>query len=345
MSESKVDRTKLLDYLPEYPKMVSVDFLINQFNSSADGRVKANLRRNIERALNELRKNPEYRIDYKKVGDSRKWFWVEGKNHNISNMSESTALAFLMAEERLMEALPPVAITELKPWFQHAKWKLQESNKEKARWKEKIRFMPTSLGSPAPLEPDIMNPIYKSLLEDKKLELTYHAPNNSEPKTYPVNPLGLIFTEEGTYLSCTIKDRGDPTSLNLRRIRRAKSLPEKVIIPPEYNIDEAKSQFQHGYSDTPINLVMQLSKDALIRFRESPWVEEKKCKFKDLDNEWSQITLSIKDSAVLRKKIKSMGDKVIILKPEKIRKDILETASKINALYKEKKVQLHKSSI
>lgn len=82
---------------------------------------------------------------------------------------------------------------------------------------------------------------------------------------------------------------------------------------------------------------MQLSKDALIRFRELPWVEEKKCKFKDLDNEWTQVTLSIKDSAVLRKKIKSMGDKVIILKPEKIRKDILETASKINSLYKEKK--------
>ena len=333
MSESRVDTTKLLDYLPEYPRKVSVEFLINQFNSNATGRVKANLRRNIERALNELRKNPEYRIDYKKVGDSRKWFWVEGKNHNISNMSESTALAFLMAEERLMEALPPVAITELKPWFQHAKWKLQESNKEKARWKEKIRFMPTSLGSPPPLKPEIMNPIYKSLLEDKKLELTYLAPNNSQPKTYPVNPLGLIFTEEGSYLSCTIKERSDPTSLNLRRIRDAKSLHEKVIIPPKYNIDEAKSQFQHGYSDTPIKLVMQLSKDALMRFRESPWVEEKKCEFKDLDNEWSQITLPIKDSAVLRKKIKSMGDKVIIKKPEKIRKDMLETAKNLIALY------------
>jgi len=331
MSESSVDINKLLDFLKEYPGRSSVEDLVMQLNPQVTGKDKRNLRRNVERRLKELLSNSDYPIN----NDGAKpcgWYWERGmKKHNISNMDESTALSFLMVKEHLLKALPPDVINKLKPWFEHAQ-SVINNHKEIARWKNKIRFMPSSVGSPVTIKPEIIDQVYKALRQEKRLEVEYHAPSNPESKKYPINPLGLIFTDDGIYLSCTIKERTTTASLNLNRIKNAKLLYTKAKIPVNYDIDKEKTQFHHEYSDQPIKLVMRVSQDILKRISESPWDENQK--ITPIDKNWTQISLIIKDTAVLRKKIKSLGDGVVVLKPAKIRKDVLNTANKIIDLYK-----------
>lgn len=328
MNETLIRHWAMLKRIPRSPHKITA----SQLHDHLDRLGMVTTIRTIQRDLISL--SLEFPLIYDQ-GKPIGWSWRREAPHlSIPGMDSHTALTFAIVQEQLHNALPPSTTDHLKPWFQEAKLVIEKNSSTVFNWSNKIRFVSKSISQiQYEVNQEVRKVVYDSLLNGFQIILTYKAiSNTAKPKSYPVHPLGLVITDDGIYLICTIGERKDITTLHMNRIINAVATKKIINIPMSFDIDEiANSSFQIKLGDSPIKLKFKLSNNEAKRLAEAPINNTQR--ISSLDKDWSLISVTVFDTVHLRRWIFSLSSEIMILEPLKIKNEISKKISILHNWY------------
>jgi predicted DNA-binding transcriptional regulator YafY len=328
MNETLSRQWAMLKRIPRAPRKVTT----NQLQEHLAGLGKDITIRSIQRDLISLSREFPLVCD---EGKPSGWSWRRDASPlSVPGMDAHTALTFALVEAQLRKALPPGTAGHLEPWFEEAKVVIEKNSSSVFNWKNKIRFVSKSMSHlQYEVDEDVRAVVYDCLLKGCQINVTYQAiGNNAEPKKYPVHPLGLVVTDDGIYLLCTIKERSEVTTLHLRRFITAEPTDTPINIPIDFDIDKvASTSFHIKLSEKPIKLMMRMAKADAKRLEEAPVNHTQK--ISSIDEQWSTVSVTTEDSVHLRRWIQSLGKDVEVLEPKELRAEFLSIATFLKNAY------------
>lgn len=291
--------------------------------------------RTIQRDLEKLSGSFPLQCDTK--GKAKHWYWTkEGRVMDIPGIDPPTALAFLLAKEYLAPLLPQTTLRHLQPHFEAAQNILQAKHKNKlGLWPEKVCRIGRGPDLLAPtIRPEVHETINQALLEDRQVEVWYQRKNRQQPKTFPVNPLGLVFLGGVVYLVCTAREYEEIIKLALHRMSAAKLLDGRCHRPTGFNLHayvKEDQEFAYPLASQPIRLRALFGPKAVTLFTEQKLSPNQRVTVKEDGR--VLLNATVKDTLELRWWLKSFGDKVEILGPKSLRDEFKRIAERMAQLY------------
>ena len=320
----------LLQLLPVYPRTRSTqDIAERLLLRSAEFAVS---RRTLQRDLDKL--STLFPISCDVVGRRYDWYWTD--RHaltQIPDMNTASALALRLAEENLTNLLPATTLKDLSVYFARAKQVLNET--KLGRWSHKIHLISnTSPLRPAIIKPAIQSTVYEALLEGRQLQIHYHARHRETPRTYVLQPFGMVIREGVFYLVAGSAEYDEPNHYCLHRMQSARVLPEVVRIPKSFNLKtyvEEEMAFAYPQSQKRIRLKALFAEETGFHLQESA-LSDDQCLNQQEDGRWL-IRATVDDTAKLRWWLLGFGANVEILKPKSLRREFDDTAKRLAQLY------------
>lgn len=331
-TETILRQWSMLQKIPRHPGSVGTRELKGRLEDE-DFRVDV---RTIQRDLEKL--SAIFPLDCEEKGKAYRWFWIEGaKVMDIPGMEPTTALAFRLAEEYLVPLLPQATLRHLEPHFQRAREVLKPGRGNKlSLWPDKVcRISRGPDLSPPKVRSEVQDTVYRALLEDRQIEITYTRKDAEQPKSYLVNPLGVVFLEGVAYLVCTVKEYSDVRQLAMHRMSTAKLLDAPCRRPEGFVLHAyAKEQQEFAYpvSRRPIRLRALFGGKAATLFSERQLSKQQRVTVQKDGRILLQAT--VLDTLELRWWLQSFGDRVEILAPKALRERFKVIAQGMAKIYK-----------
>jgi len=295
-------------------------------------------KRSVERDLKDLADTGIFPIEKDDRSKPYGWYWPRSvRPINIPGMDSLTALAYVLLEQHTADILPASISQCIKPYYQQARAVLDSSNSNNlSAWPDKIRLLNRGPIQKSPVvEEGIASTVQAALLADRKIELMYLPRDSTEPVSYEVNPLALIFKAGVVYLVCTLWDYKDTKLLALHRISQAQKLTRRSERPAGFDLDEyiRKGHLSFTRSGKAINLKAVIS-DFLVRhLTEQPLGANQL--IKERQNGINEVSVILPDTDELRWWILSFGVGIEVLKPASLRREVKATADSISKMYED----------
>lgn len=334
MSNSIHRHWLMLQEIPRSPNKIdaaSIQIKLNGYGYSIS-------KRSVERDLKELADTGIFPIEKDDRSKPYGWYWPRSvKPINIPGMDSLTALAYVLLEQHTA-AILPVSISQcIKPYYQQAHAVLNSSNSNKlSSWPDKIRLLDRGPMQKSPVVDDgIANTIQAALLADKKIDLMYMPRDSTEPVSYEVNPLALIFKAGAVYLVCTLWDYSDVKLLALHRTSRAEKLARRSKRPEGFDLDAYidKGGLSFTRTDKTINFKAVIS-DFLVRhLTEQPLAKNQIIRKRR--NGSNEVSVTLADTDELRWWILSFGVGIEVMRPVSLRREVKATVDSISQMYKD----------
>jgi predicted DNA-binding transcriptional regulator YafY len=208
---------------------------------------------------------------------------------------------------------------------------LQESKFE--HWADKVRIIPNNLKLlPAEVNPSVLAVVYDAVLNNLRFVGTYQAIDKS-PKSYEINPLGLVFKHNIIYLVATIGDYIDIKQLALHRFKDAQISDRLVRTPEEFNLDD---YIEHGEFDFPFGDAIEL-KLKINGFMKQILFEtplSSKQRITEIDKDNYLLEASVQDTGQLRWWIQSFGSSIEVVEPFALREEFANEAQRLMEIYR-----------
>lgn len=266
------------------------------------------------------------------------WRWKKGARINIHEMGTPEALALNMAKLHLAPLLPKPTFEALEPLFEAAEIRLAEqhkSNKKKSKnWINKIRVVQPAQSFIAPnINANIQENICQSLMDEKKIYVSYQAIDGAEPKQYELNPLGLIVRGSVHYLVATAKEYTQLTVYALHRFLMVEKLEKSITTPAGFNLDDAIAKGIGDFFDQPNSIRLKIICDEyLTKFLgETPLshdqVIEKSTSGKSI------VTASVNETWQLDLWLRSQGGRLEVCEPKELRQSMRAELIRALSLY------------
>jgi predicted DNA-binding transcriptional regulator YafY len=328
MKDTTLRCLRVLRMIPRYPAFITTENLEMKLN----GIGYRITRRTIQRDLIKLSEIfPIFCVD--EDTREKQWAWRDDIGlFDLPNMSPLTALTFTLIKQYLSRALPLSIYRHLNPYFHQAQQYLDGLEKTNiGRWHEKFRIIPRGQQLiPAEIEENTLGVIYDALLRETQFEGVYRNKGATEPKTYTVHPLGLVFRPEITYLVCTLRDYTDIKQLALNRFVAASptTLPRKI--PQSFDLDDyiGTGSFSYPVQSQAIQLEVLFETNAAEHLYETPLTEKQRLS-REPDGR-IRLQATVTDTHELRWWLKGFGSMVEVKAPAALRKvfkqNALETA-------------------
>lgn len=283
--------------------------------------------RTIQRDLNQIAQR--FPIESSKT-IPQGWRWrSDAPIQSLPHMTSSQAVTFMMVEEHLKHLLPPSLIEEMNPWFDLARRSLSTQNNVR-QWINRVRIVPAT----QPLIPPVVDrqaqqAVYESLLQDKQLECIYQGRGqNSEEKTYILNPLALVQKGSIIYLVCTRHDKSDIQTFALHRFKSANVLNTRALHPVNFDIDEYIESGALGFRvnfDQPTENVMlklHMPEADAHYFEESQLSRDQQ--IEKLDHGMALISATVPFTSQLVWWLRSFGNKIQKIEPEHVSRAVYQ---------------------
>lgn len=283
--------------------------------------------RTIQRDLNQIAQR--FPIESSKT-IPQGWRWrSDAPIQSLPHMTSSQAVTFMMVEEHLKHLLPPSLIEEMNPWFDLARRSLSTQNNVR-QWINRVRIVPAT----QPLIPPVVDrqaqqAVYESLLQDKQLECIYQGRGqNSEEKTYILNPLALVQKGSIIYLVCTRHDKSDIQTFALHRFKSANVLNTRALHPVNFDIDEYIESGALGFRvnfDQPTENVMlklHMPEADAHYFEESQLSRDQQ--IEKLDHGIALISATVPFTSQLVWWLRSFGNKIQKIEPEHVSRAVYQ---------------------
>ncbi|MBF0289611.1 MAG: WYL domain-containing protein [SAR324 cluster bacterium] len=334
MSESLLRQIQILKMIPRSPRWTTA----TKIKEGLENRGFDVTIRTIQRNLDQLSgKYPLLTEVDEEDGISYRWSWDVGAEIlNIPAMDHQTALTFCMMEQYLSQMLPHQTLQLLEPHFRNAKQVLEELSKSKLRtWPHKIRVITPGIPMLSPkIDSHVIENVYQSLYEEKKLRVEYLNRGENAPKTQELNPLGIVFLGKLVYLVCTMWNYDDIAQLPLSRIKSAILLEQSCKKPKGFNLDThiETEKFNMLYNEEDLVIKLKVDRYTSEHFLETPL--SKNQEVTKMDENTFVVTATVKDTGRLRWWIQGYGPYVEVLEPVSLRTELKETAEKVLELYK-----------
>lgn len=329
-NDTQLRQWAMLKRIPQHPRQITAKELTERLESEGFEVSK----RTVERDLLSL--SGIFPLIAKDCSRPYGWSWSkDAEAFALPTMSPLQALTLDLAREHLANLLPASLLDTLSPYFKCAEGVLSsgDSVKKLAGWREKVAIVPSN----QPLLPpdcaeDAIAAVHSALLSEQQLEINYTYRENSETRTYPVHPLGLVQRGAVTYLIVTVYDYTDIRMLALHRIKNAKALDLPSKIPDGFNLAQYVKQGALGFDENGlIKLVVRFTSAAAEHLWETPL---------SLDQEiepdtsgWVRLQATVPDTAQLRWWLRGFGNEVEVLEPTAIREEFALLSASMNNIY------------
>ncbi len=248
-------------------------------------------------------------------------------------MSTDEALTFKLAEMFLEPLLPPSVRGRLTGYFDLADKRLKESKFE--HWIEKVGVVPNNLPLlPAEIEPSVLAVVYEALLKSLRFKATYQAVNKS-PKTYEINPLGLVFRHNSIYLVATIFDYTDVKQLALHRFKDAELSDRVVLVPTDFVLNDYITQgsFSYPVDNHLEEITLKLKVNVFLKqvLLETPLCAKQK--ISDIDEKHYLLEAIVTNTEQLHWWIRSFGTGIEVLEPLELRQAFALEVKALSKMY------------
>lgn len=265
-----------------------------------------------------------------------RWSIPKGKLIDTPGLSMEMALSLHILERHSQSYLPKSLLGYLAPYFNRANDILNLTAINKlSQWRDKIHVVHDWLSFCAPvLDEGIANTIYEAVIKEKQITAKYQ-PRGKEVKSYLLNPLGLVFRGQLTYVLCTAGSHETILHFLLNRFTEA-ALTEANISPESRKMDLAayidQGALGNFRSPNKICLKIRIKRIKGQHLRETP-LSDDQIIVDDIDDSFL-LTATVADSHHLVWWLMSMGDKVEVLAPESIKEAIVAQVKNMVGIYR-----------
>ncbi|TSA00479.1 MAG: WYL domain-containing protein [Nitrospiraceae bacterium] len=292
--------------------------------------------RTIQRDLGKL--SAIFSLTCEEKGKALRWCWTAGARvMDLPGMETNTALAFRLAEDHLAPLLPRSTLRHLEPHFQKAKEVLAPLRKNKlSLWPDKVLVIGHGPAlTPPHVRPEVQDAVSQALLEDRQLEVTYKRKDAEKPKSYPINPLGLVFRDGVVYLVGTAKEYPDVRHFALHRMSAPKVLNISCRRPSEFDLHTYVKQdqvFAYPVSKGRIQLKALFSAGSAVHLSER--LLSKDQNMTPQKDGRVLLQAAVLDTLELRWWLRAFGDRVEILAPKALREEFKAASQRMAKIYK-----------
>ncbi|RLK50427.1 putative DNA-binding transcriptional regulator YafY [Alkalispirillum mobile] len=330
MSDTSIRHLQTLSLIPREPRRISSTEIRRQLAELGYGVTHRTVQRDLQRLS----------TVFPLVCDDRElphgWSWKrDGAAIQLPHMDPATALTFCLVDEHLKEMLPRGVITRLAPHFDQAQAALEKSGSKLAHWRDRIRRLPRY----QPLQPpevaqDVVEVLYEGLLEGRCLEVAYQ-PRHGEERVYRVHPLGLAFRDAVAYLVSSLWDYEDVVPLALHRFKCANLLDEQARVPAGFSLDDwvQKGGFDYQPTAEPVELEARFAPEAGYHLQETPLATDQRLEYEPGNSGWLRVRAEVENTHQLRWWLLGFGDKVEVLRPSTLRREMASVAEGLSQLY------------
>src|SRR5690606_19849687 len=146
------------------------------------------------------------------------WWYPADYVLDMPALSPSIALAFALLHQHGEQLLPNGVRQHLEPWFRSADEVLKLQSSTMANWRQQIRVVSDGMALlPPKVDDALQSQIQEAVMRRRRFTALYKGRRDPEPRTYRVNPLGLVARHQVLYLVATLWDYEDPIQLALHR--------------------------------------------------------------------------------------------------------------------------------
>lgn len=321
----------ILSLLRPHPRRLSIAQIMTALESrGADLRG----RRTIERDLEKLSEHFPIDCDENRP---QGWCWAKDAAIILPGMDLNTALTFRLMKEFMQPLIPTACLSAAERHFSEAGRILNsDRNGYHQSWLEKVQVI--SRGQPLippTVSNDVLDCVYEALFNERQLLATYDRRSGERMTDCKVNPLGLVFVNKSLYLVCTLWDYDDIKQLALHRFTSAKLLETPAREIEGFSLEKYvkdQREFDFPLNSGEIKLEAVFSNEAAHHLNETPLSKDQVIKKKS-DSE-VVLSATVADTAQLRWWLLGFGDQVEIMKPKKLRDEMVETVRGMLANYK-----------
>ncbi|GAM10475.1 hypothetical protein OR1_02764 [Geobacter sp. OR-1] len=313
----------ILRLLKPYPKRTSTTDIQKALHGlGADERVL----RTIQRDLAKLSK--DFQID----GDEkspRGWCWSKDATVLLPGMDLNTALTFRLMQAFMRPLIPNACLMAAEKHFTEAARVVnQDPQGHHQAWLEKVQIIQRGQPLlPPTINEEVLGVVYQALFNDRRFTAAYCKRDGTMMDPCTVNPLGLVFVNKTVYLVCTLWDYDDIKLMPLHRFESASPLDTEAREINGFSLEryvKEQKELDFPLSEGNIKLVASFSPGAAYHLRETPLSNDQEIKNKSADE--VIVSATVADTSQLRWWLLGFGDQVEVLKPKKLRDEMIETA-------------------
>ncbi len=279
-------------------------------------------KRQVERDLGELMDS--FDIDCNNASIPYGWRWLPDASVDFPGLTLEEALSMRLIEETVRPLLPASLMKSAESRFRQACKKLNSLGKTNkvSRWAKKIRTIsPTLPLLPPELNQEILETVQSSLLNEWQLEVEYSSFDDNEVKPLTLHPLAMVQRGPLTYLVATAFTYPDIRLYSLQRIRNAVVTNSRSTRPDDFNLDHyIESGSLHFCDGNTLKLEALIDPDLARILGETPLSKDQNIK---MIGNYYNLKTTVQDSWQLRWWILSQANGIEVIKPVKLRKEII----------------------
>lgn len=332
MTDTVFRQWTMLRHIPRAPQRVQTGTLAQRLIDEGFSVTP----RTVERDLDKLAALFGYTCDTE--GRTNHWYWPkEFGAIEIPGLEPNTALAFSLAEQHLSRLLPPATLDLLTPYFERARHVLDtDSQKPLTHWQNKIRVIGQGPQLAAPtVDTAIQRTMYHALLHERRVAVDY-APRSDDAgriKHYEFSPLGLVSRDGMLYLVGPLWEYNNVVQLALHRVKTLEPKDLPVFRPAGFNLDDyihAEGGFNYPTGQGTVELVLHACEATAAHLAERPISDDQTITSAPRGME---IRASVLDTDALMWWLLGLGNGIEVLKPERLRRRIIDTLETTLAQY------------
>ncbi|KND39513.1 helix-turn-helix transcriptional regulator [Streptomyces acidiscabies] len=195
-------------------------------------------------------------------------------------------------------------------------------------------------GEAKPVDLDILQ---DAVFTDRRLRLRYRHSGTTDPRTYTVDPYGLVSKAGVWYLVADRRSR--PQLFRADRIQSAKHLTVPVKRRPGVELADAWDVLRRQVEERPsmIEVKVRVRRDALDRFLRIAATQLAHPQEElDLSTDWVPVRLTYAQLPATRQLL-MFSDQVEVISPPEVRAELRTALAAVTALYEREEGELGKS--
>ncbi|GAM09345.1 hypothetical protein OR1_01620 [Geobacter sp. OR-1] len=291
--------------------------------------------RTIQRDLDELSK--EFSI-YGDEKNPQGWSWAKDAAVLLPGMDLHTALTFRLMKEFMSPLIPTACLESAKLHFKEASAVLSKdrNGKQHRAWLDKVQLISRGQPlTPPTIDEQVLSVVYDALFNDLRFSATYRRRNGKVIEECVINPVGIVFVNKAVCLVCTLWDYDDIKQMPLHRFESVKLLTTPAREIEGFSLRdyvENQKEFHFPVSASDIKLVANFTAGAAYHLSETPLSTDQE--IKKLSDSEVVVTATVADTAQLRWWLLGFGNQVEVVKPKKLRDEMIETVNGMIKRYK-----------
>ncbi len=330
MARDTYRQWQLLRLIPQAPRRADAATLRDQLAEVIGTSVP---RRMVQRDLHQIAAVYPLQKDDRSMPHG--WYFPRGFGLiDVPNLDTASAVLLRIIDASVGRLLPRELRTLLEPSLAQAERVLSGAGVARASFASRVCIFP--LGPPrlAPrIVPGVLEAIAEALYRGRRLAVRYAPRGADGPRTYTLNPLGLVSRGVTLTLVAKAEERPDVRQYLLHRFVEATVLDTPSVDPPDFDLGAylARGDLGVRYSEEPLDLVLRFDRSLSPEFVETPLAEGQRVT-SEADG-WCRLEARVHDSFELRAWLLRFSPSVEVVAPASLRAVFVETARQMAARY------------